>query len=129
MESPSTAPVSSNPYSSHMRSLRVGDQQYNYYQLRDLGQEKYGKMSATHWVPQACQIHFTSLPLLLLCSCVLVDQLPFSIRVLLESGVRNCDGFQVKEKDVETILNWQENTGKGLEIAFRPARVILQDFT
>ena len=113
-----------------MRSLRVGDQQYNYYQLRDLGQEKYGKMNATLWVPQACPVHFTMTSLLFLYHCcVLVDQLPFSIRVLLESGVRNCDGFQVKEKDVETILNWQENTGKGLEIAFRPARVILQDFT
>ena len=57
------------------------------------------------------------------------DELPFSIRVLLESAVRNCDGFQVKQPDVDNILNWKENQGKSVEIPFRPARVILQDFT
>ncbi|EDV25629.1 uncharacterized protein TRIADDRAFT_63287 [Trichoplax adhaerens] len=57
------------------------------------------------------------------------DKLPFSIRVLLESAVRNCDNFQVKEKDVENILNWQDNQNQDVEIPFKPARVILQDFT
>ncbi|XP_013409790.1 cytoplasmic aconitate hydratase isoform X4 [Lingula anatina] len=57
------------------------------------------------------------------------EKLPFSIRVLLESAVRNCDEFQVKKQDVENILNWQENQEKNVEIPFRPARVILQDFT
>lgn len=55
--------------------------------------------------------------------------MPYSIRVLLESAVRNCDDFSVKEADVEKILNWAENSEKGIEIPFRPARVILQDFT
>lgn len=59
----------------------------------------------------------------------LSDQLPYSIRVLLEAGVRNCDGFQVKQHDVESILDWKETHKKGVEIAFKPARVILQDFT
>lgn len=58
-----------------------------------------------------------------------VGRLPLSIRVLLESAARNCDGFQVTENDVNKILNWEENQSKKLEIAFRPARVILQDFT
>jgi len=57
------------------------------------------------------------------------DKLPYSIRVLLESAIRNCDGFQVLEKDVENILNWKENQTKNVEIPFKPARVILQDFT
>jgi len=57
------------------------------------------------------------------------DRLPFSIRVLLESAVRNCDNFQVSEEDVKSIVNWEENQGKDVEIRFRPARVILQDFT
>lgn len=56
-------------------------------------------------------------------------RLPYSIRILLESAVRNCDNFQVSEDDVRSIINWEENQGKGVEIRFRPARVILQDFT
>jgi aconitate hydratase len=58
-----------------------------------------------------------------------VETLPFSIRVLLESAIRNCDEFNVKKADVETILNWKESSEKDLEIPFKPARVILQDFT
>jgi len=49
--------------------------------------------------------------------------------VLLESAVRNCDEFAVKENDVEKILDWTTNSQKDVEIPFRPARVILQDFT
>lgn len=60
-------------------------------------------------------------------------RLPFSIRVLLESAVRNCDNFQVQESDVRKILDWEANTasgnGGGVEVPFRPARVILQDYT
>ena len=56
-------------------------------------------------------------------------RLPFSIRVLLESAVRNCDGFQVKSKDVENILDWENNQKQNVEIPFMPGRVILQDFT
>lgn len=58
-----------------------------------------------------------------------VDSLPFSIRVLLESAVRNCDGFQIKKSDVDNILKWRENQGKNVEIPFKPSRVLLQDFT
>jgi len=57
------------------------------------------------------------------------EKLPFSIRVLLESVVRNCDGFQVLEKDVNTIINWSETQHDSVEFPFRPARTILQDFT
>lgn len=39
-----------------------------------------------------------------------VDRLPYSIRVLLESALRNCDEFQVLSKDVETILNWEQTS-------------------
>lgn len=56
------------------------------------------------------------------------DKLPFSIRVLLESAVRNCDGFQVTKSDVEKILDWESNQAlkNGVEVAFKPARVLLQ---
>lgn len=58
-----------------------------------------------------------------------LERLPFSIRVLLESAVRNCDEFEVTSKDVEKILSWEKLAHKSIEIAFKPARVILQDFT
>eukprot|EP00331_Platyophrya_macrostoma_P025047 CAMPEP_0176449456 /NCGR_PEP_ID=MMETSP0127-20121128/26478_1 /TAXON_ID=938130 /ORGANISM="Platyophrya macrostoma, Strain WH" /LENGTH=896 /DNA_ID=CAMNT_0017836777 /DNA_START=46 /DNA_END=2733 /DNA_ORIENTATION=+ len=57
------------------------------------------------------------------------SELPFSIRVLLESAVRNCDEFDVTSKTVEDIFNWKENCTKSIEIPFKPARVVLQDFT
>ncbi|KAI8123103.1 hypothetical protein FF38_11749 [Lucilia cuprina] len=60
------------------------------------------------------------------------DQLPYSIRVLLESAVRNCDNFHVLEKDVQNILAWTPDLKQGqndVEVSFKPARVILQDFT
>uniref|UniRef100_A0A1I8Q0Q1 Cytoplasmic aconitate hydratase n=1 Tax=Stomoxys calcitrans TaxID=35570 RepID=A0A1I8Q0Q1_STOCA len=60
------------------------------------------------------------------------DQLPYSIRILLESAVRNCDNFHVLEKDVQSILSWTPDLKQGqndVEVSFKPARVILQDFT
>uniref|UniRef100_A0A803MGI1 Aconitate hydratase n=1 Tax=Chenopodium quinoa TaxID=63459 RepID=A0A803MGI1_CHEQI len=58
-----------------------------------------------------------------------VEKLPFSIRILLESAIRNCDGFQVKKDDVEKIIDWENSAPKLVEIPFKPARVLLQDFT
>ena len=54
--------------------------------------------------------------------------LPYSIRVLLEGALRNCDGFLITEQDVRNIAGWTANGERG-EIPFRPSRVILQDFT
>lgn len=53
---------------------------------------------------------------------------------MLESAVRNCDNFQVSEKDVQRILEWRSLKGEAdnqndTEVSFKPARVILQDFT
>lgn len=58
-----------------------------------------------------------------------VDSLPYSIRVLLESAVRNCDEYAVQSEDVERILDWVKNSQADVDIPFKPARVILQDFT
>lgn len=58
-----------------------------------------------------------------------IDRLPYSIRILLESAIRNCDEFQVKAKDVEKIIDWENSSPKQVEIPFKPARVLLQDFT
>nr|XP_060611691.1 iron-responsive element-binding protein 2-like [Anolis sagrei ordinatus] len=56
------------------------------------------------------------------------DILPYSIRVLLEAAVRNCDGFLIKEEDAMNILNWKTKQNH-VEVPFCPARVLLQDFT
>lgn len=63
--------------------------------------------------------------LLTFCLC-LTDRLPYSIRILLESAIRNCDNFQVKKEDVEKILDWENTAPKQVEIPFKPARVLLQ---
>ncbi|MDR0326701.1 MAG: hypothetical protein LBI05_00240 [Planctomycetaceae bacterium] len=55
--------------------------------------------------------------------------LPYSIRILLESVLRNCDGFQITEKDVKNLAGWNAQTLADIEVPFKPARVILQDFT
>src|SRR5687767_10865035 len=58
-----------------------------------------------------------------------VDKLPFSIKVLLESCLRNTDNFEVTEEDVRTLAAWNAPKPKADELPFKPARVILQDFT
>jgi aconitase A len=57
------------------------------------------------------------------------EKLPYSVRILLESAVRNCDEFNVLSSDVEKILDWVKNSQADTDIPFKPARVILQDFT
>ena len=58
-----------------------------------------------------------------------VAQLPFSIKVLLESLLRTEDGHSVLREDVAALANWDPNQAEAREINFTPARVILQDFT
>ena len=57
-----------------------------------------------------------------------LDDIPFSIRILLESALRKCDGFLVNEADVRRIAQWSPEMTPA-EIPFSPSRVILQDFT
>ncbi len=56
-----------------------------------------------------------------------LDALPYSIRVLLECTARNLDNYIFEEKDMEALLTYHKNSSE--EIAFKPSRVILQDFT
>src|ERR1700685_2926752 len=58
-----------------------------------------------------------------------VDKLPYSIKVLLESCLRNTDNFEVSEGDVRKLAAWDAGAVGDDEIPFKPARVILQDFT
>lgn len=58
-----------------------------------------------------------------------IENLPYSIKILLESLLRNCDGYLVQPEDVVGLANWQPQSDNRAEIAFMPGRVILQDFT
>ncbi|HUT12407.1 MAG TPA: aconitate hydratase AcnA, partial [Thermoguttaceae bacterium] len=58
-----------------------------------------------------------------------ISALPFSIRVLLESVLRGCDGFEITEQDVKNLAGWSATASAPVEVPFKPARVILQDFT
>jgi aconitate hydratase len=58
-----------------------------------------------------------------------IDRLPFSIRVLLEAALRQADDFAITQASIETIARWSPQTAATVEIPFKPARVLLQDFT
>ncbi|MGO8800544.1 MAG: aconitate hydratase AcnA [Roseiarcus sp.] len=59
-----------------------------------------------------------------------ISQLPYSMKIVLENLLRNEDGRTVKREDIEAVAAWLDNRGKvEHEIAFRPARVLMQDFT
>jgi aconitate hydratase len=57
-----------------------------------------------------------------------VDKLPFSIRVLLENALRNYDGFLVTKEHIQNLINWDPN-GSDNPVPYKPARVLMQDFT
>ena len=84
------------------RTLKVGDANYTYFSLTEA--EKNGLTG--------------------------ISALPFSKKVLLENLLRNEDGRSVTKEDIEAIAAWLEDRGTaGKEIAYRPARVLMQDFT
>lgn len=58
-----------------------------------------------------------------------VSRLPVSIRIVLESVLRNCDGKKVSEQDVRTLAAWNAKSPAQVEIPFVVARIVLQDFT
>lgn len=58
-----------------------------------------------------------------------ISELPFSIRVLLEAVLRNCDDFQVTQQDVKNLAAWNAAAPAKDEVPFKPYRVVLQDFT
>jgi len=85
-----------------MQSFTLDGKTYNYYPLDSLGIDLTG--------------------------------LPYSIRILLESVLRNCNAPQngvpqITEQDVENLAGWNAQTLANIEVPFKPARVILQDFT
>ncbi len=86
---------------NHTDTLSVGGKDYAFFSLNKLGIE--------------------------------LSRFPFSMRVLLESVLRNCDADQevpqVTEQDVKNLAAWQPEASANIEVPFKPARVLLQDFT
>ncbi|ANY15275.1 aconitate hydratase AcnA [Bordetella pseudohinzii] len=76
---------------------------------------------------KTCQYY--SLPALGKSLGIDVSRLPVSIRIVLESVLRNCDGQKVTEEHIRQLANWQPNAKREEEIPFVVARVVLQDFT
>jgi len=72
---------------------------------------------------------FYSLPALEKAGAGPVSKLPVSIRLVLESVLRNCDGKKVSEANVKELANWQATGERTAEIPFVVARIVLQDFT
>ncbi|MHA6251195.1 aconitate hydratase AcnA [Oceanobacillus sp. CAU 1775] len=83
------------------KQFDLNGKKYNYYHLKTLEEKGLGN----------------------------VDRLPFSVRVLLESVLRQHDGFQIQNEHVEALANWGKNKGEAVDVPFKPSRVILQDFT
>ena len=84
------------------RTLKVGTAEYIYYNLSEA--EKNGLTG--------------------------ISQLPYSMKVLLENLLRNEDGRSVTKQAIQAVAGWLTDKGKaGVEIAYRPARVLMQDFT
>ena len=57
-----------------------------------------------------------------------IDSLPFSIRILLENVMRNMDGLAITEDHFKVLADWQPG-GTDQDIPYKPARVLMQDFT
>lgn len=81
------------------KPLTIEGKTYNYYSLPDLQKQGYA-----------------------------IEKLPFSIRILLENALRNYDEFSVTRENIDTLLHWQPK-GSDKDIPFKPARVLMQDFT
>ncbi|OIR13481.1 aconitate hydratase precursor [mine drainage metagenome] len=88
-----------NPFNT-LQTFRAGGTEYRYYSLPALGAAGFA-----------------------------VNRLPVSVRVVLESLLRNCDGKRVSEQAVRDLASWKPNAPRTEEVPFVVARIVLQDFT
>jgi aconitate hydratase len=95
--------------------MNQAQNQFNTLQTFDLGNGKKGS--------------FYSLPQLEKSGVGPISKLPVSIRIVLESVLRNCDGKKVSEASVRELANWKPTAERTEEIPFVVARIVLQDFT
>ena len=83
----------------NIKTFKVNGKEYHYYSLKELEKQGYP-----------------------------ISRLPVSIRVILESLIRNLDGKEVHEKDIENLLKWNGTNLADFEIPFKVARVLMQEF-
>lgn len=93
--------MSQNISEQAKKSFDLNDKSYNYYSLKTLVEKGFSK----------------------------TENLPYSIRVLLESVLRQYDGSVIKDEHIESLATWDNGDNAGHEVPFKPSRVILQDFT
>ncbi|MGE0252831.1 MAG: aconitate hydratase AcnA [Dongiaceae bacterium] len=82
-------------------TLKAGKKQYRYFSLKEAAKNGLGN----------------------------IDKLPYSLKILLENLLRNEDGRSVTKEDISAVAEWLKTKTSEREIAFRPARVLMQDFT
>ena len=73
--------------------------------------------------------YFYSLPALEAAGVGTISRLPISLRIVLESVLRHCDGRLTSEEDVRELANWNPRNPKPVEIPFVVSRIVLQDCT
>ena len=78
---------------------------------------------------RAGEVTFASLPALEKAGLTRLDRLPYSIRILLESVVRQANGREITDDDVRALAGWSPRPTQRPQIPFLPARVLMQDFT
>src|SRR5690554_711668 len=91
--------------------------------------ERYDHFGARALLPGRRNIYYYRLSKLSEDGIGHVDRLPFSIKILLETLLRNVDGYLVQAEDVEKLASWNAKEPANDDMAFMPGRVILQDFT
>jgi len=91
------------------RTLSVNDKDYTYFSLPSLNENA-----------ASANIDGTNID---------IDRLPFSLKILLENLLRHEDGVDITSSDIKALANWDAQAEPETEIAFTPARVVLQDFT
>ncbi len=80
-------------------------------------------------LPDGASATYYSLPMLEKSGLAQISRLPVSLRILLESVLRNVDGRRIRDEDVAELARWQPNAPRAAEIPFVVGRVLLQDFT
>src|SRR4029077_15587853 len=97
---PRMSTLSLDSFKCH-KTLKVGAKSFAYFSLPDAEQNWLGVLS----------------------------RLPFSLKVLVENLLRHEDGRSVKAEDIRAVLEWLKRKTSNVEIAYRPSRVLMQDFT
>jgi len=90
---------------------------------------EFSKMIKQTFSVNGIEYHYYSLPAAEKAGLTDLSRLPFTLKILLENLLRHLDGHTVTVDDVKAIIDWLKHKTSDREIAYRPARVLMQDFT